>query len=396
MSKTQIKSSRKKKIRHLISMMNKQNERMMPAAPPLIESIDLVITDEELDYLLRMGVDLYTREQAASLTDMPREQFHDLFESLLARGFVRKTIQSGKSLYTLNALLVGWFEAQSLYLEGKPEEREFHRKSLVGEYLDFWKRFNIFPLRNLQNAVFQKNPKPSQSVGIVPQGPEKKTRIIPVNRKVEHTDTRIYHTETLVDLIEAYGEKNQIVRLNNCMCRVSRMHQDKSCRLQLPDEMSCLTFGEDAQYWVDYGHGQVISKQEALDLIRSSRDLGAIHSVFHERDDANLPQVGICICCWDCCGLLSGYNSGATALSYKCYYSAKVVGESKCTGCGICEKYCPTTAARVIDKTVVIDPRKCIGCGQCVHQCPQETVIELIPNERDLVLPLLKQSERRL
>jgi len=58
-----------------------------------------------------------------------------------------------------------------------------------------------------------------------------------------------------------------------------------------------LTFGDDAQYWVDYGHGQIISKEEALALVRSARDLGAVHSVFHERDDANLPQVGICTCC---------------------------------------------------------------------------------------------------
>ena len=85
-----------------------------------------------------------------------------------------------------------------------------------------------------------------------------------MNREVKHTDTKIYPTETIFDLIEEFGSKSQIVRLNKCMCRLTRKHQDKACKFNLPDEMSCITFGEDSQYWVDYGHGQIISKEEAL------------------------------------------------------------------------------------------------------------------------------------
>jgi heterodisulfide reductase subunit A-like polyferredoxin len=112
-------------------------------------------------------------------------------------------------------------------------------------------------------------------------------------------------------------------------------------------------------------------------------------------DDADLPQIGICNCCWDCCGILRTYNAGAAPLRYKCFYIAKMADGAKCTGCKICEKYCPTAAIAVVDKKASIETRKCIGCGQCAHQCSQSAV-ELVESIRTAFLPMLKKSEARL
>jgi dihydroorotate dehydrogenase subfamily 1 len=43
---------------------------------------------------------------------------------------------------------------------------------------------------------------------------------------------------------------------------------------------------------------------------------------------------------------------------------------SKCTGCGLCEKYCVYGAAKIIGKKAKIDPGRCYGCGLCVSVCP--------------------------
>ena len=43
---------------------------------------------------------------------------------------------------------------------------------------------------------------------------------------------------------------------------------------------------------------------------------------------------------------------------------------SKCTGCGLCEKYCVYGAARMVGKKAKIDLGKCYGCGLCVSVCP--------------------------
>ena len=138
-----------------------------------------------------------------------------------------------------------------------------------------------------------------------------------------------------------------------------------------------------------------ISKEEAFDIIQKARDCGAVHTVFHEMDDTKLPQIGMCNCCWDCCGIFRSYNMGVTPLRYSCYYMAKIADNSKCTGCGKCEKYCPTAAIKVVEKKVVLDTKKCIGCGQCVHQCAR-FVVELVEDKRTAFLPMLKKSEARI
>ena len=82
-------------------------------------------------------------------------------------------------------------------------------------------------------------------------------------------------------------------------------------------------------------------------------------------------------------------------MRYSCYYLAKITDNSKCTGCGKCEKYCPTAAIKVVEKKVELDSKKCIGCGQCVHQCSR-FVVELIENKRTAFLPMLKKSDARI
>ena len=43
---------------------------------------------------------------------------------------------------------------------------------------------------------------------------------------------------------------------------------------------------------------------------------------------------------------------------------------SRCTGCTMCLKRCPTEAIRIKDGHAVIDPDRCIDCGVCIRYCP--------------------------
>jgi len=49
---------------------------------------------------------------------------------------------------------------------------------------------------------------------------------------------------------------------------------------------------------------------------------------------------------------------------------APIVYEQKCTGCGECEKICPTKAIRIENHKSVINGLKCIGCASCIAVCP--------------------------
>lgn len=46
-----------------------------------------------------------------------------------------------------------------------------------------------------------------------------------------------------------------------------------------------------------------------------------------------------------------------------------VVYESKCTGCGLCEKICPSGAIQIVNNKSVINGLKCIGCASCIAVC---------------------------
>ena len=134
---------------------------------------------------------------------------------------------------------------------------------------------------------------------------------------------------------------------------------------------------------------------EAFETLENVRKKGAMHTVIHEKDDTNLPVVAVCNCCWDCCGILRPYNMGALALKYKRHFVARVIDSAECKGCSVCQHFCPTTAASVHDKKAAINPDKCIGCGLCAYHCKQNN-IELIPDSRQVFLPLLKKSEIRI
>jgi ferredoxin len=394
MSSTLIPPARKKKIKTLLSLMNKQNRRLIPIAPPLVEMMDLVTTDDELDYLLKMGTGLYRHEQATAASSMPTDQFQSFFDTMKRKGLIHIEVDDqGKEEYRLNAIAVGWYEVMMHYLVGKPQERAFSEK--WNEYFKFFQKFNFFPLRNVQNLVLRNLIKPNQDTALMDpemKGPSKR-KTIPINVSVSSSGTSVYPTFRINEIIEEQGDNNAIYAFP-CVCRHGKKILDSSCNFDFPRE-SCIAFGNPAKAWASWGYGRNISKVEAINILKDVRNIGAVHSVIHEKDDPALPVVAICNCCWDCCGVLKPYNMGAMPLKYNASYTARITEDGVCKGCGICEKYCPTTAITLRDEKVSLDSDKCIGCGQCAYQCTQNN-IELYPNERMVFLPILKKYEARI
>ena len=145
MVQTKIPPARKKKIKKLLSMMNKQNKRFLLIVQPLVEMMDLVVTDVELDYLLKMGAGLYDYNQAEEIGNMSGGQFKTFFETVKRKGLVHIEFDpAGKEKYRLNAIAVGWYEAMMHYIVGKPEEKAFSEK--WNEFLNFFRKFNFNPL----------------------------------------------------------------------------------------------------------------------------------------------------------------------------------------------------------------------------------------------------------
>ncbi len=393
MTQRPIAPSRKKRIKRLLSLMNKQNLRLIPVAPPLVEMMDLVIEDEELDFLLKMGTKTYDLERALALSGIAADRFQPFFDRLQRKGYVHiGRDRDGSPAYRLAAIAVGWYETMMHYSVGKPYEKEFSEK--WSAFFKFFQKFNVFPLRNIQNVVMPKILTPSQDTALMqPETRGRKGRInLPVNAKLSH-DTKVYPSFLVDDLVDEYGKKDSIY-IFPCVCRHGNQVIGSACDFDIPRE-SCMAFGTMAAAWESWGYGRHISREEARDILSEVREEGAIHSVIHEKEDGNLPVQAICNCCWDCCGILKPYNMGAIAIMYNASFSAQAKDDAECKTCGNCVRFCPTTAMRLENKSLQFNPNLCIGCGQCALQCPRNN-IEMYPDERTVYLPLLKKSEARV
>lgn len=65
------------------------------------------------------------------------------------------------------------------------------------------------------------------------------------------------------------------------------------------------------------------------------------------------------------------------------YHSVKIE-ESKCIGCVVCMKACPTKAIRVREKKAKVIAERCIDCGECYRVCPYNAITPLTTKTSDI------------
>jgi ferredoxin len=389
--KGKMPKQREKNLRSLARLMNKQNITNIPVTRELLDCFDVAVTPEENEFLFKIGTEPLTYEEISEFSELPDESFRPFLEKICRKGLIwTRYTEKGEERFILASILVGWFEMFLSDGSEAPEKKEFARR--VDNLFKSWGKFNVFPARNLWN--YQTDKSRAHRRVVVPQEiKEKKKVILDVQQPIKNSDTKIYPSHTVYELVERYGEAHKIAVVH-CFCRQWRKFLGESCRFDQPHE-SCIVLGDFTKYVVKYGIGRFISKEEALKIIAEVRKKGAVHQVFHEKEDLRLSEIAICNCCWDCCGIIGSYSRGLLPIRVKSYYQAQIIDGPSCTGCGTCVKYCPTRAVSVVNKKSKIDGERCIGCGQCELQCT-ENVIELVYEERDVTLPLLKKSERRI
>ena len=52
-------------------------------------------------------------------------------------------------------------------------------------------------------------------------------------------------------------------------------------------------------------------------------------------------------------------------------YFLPVIDQDKCSGCGICELFCPDSSIEIKEKRYTINLYYCKGCGICAKECPR-------------------------
>lgn len=382
-----IPVEREKKLRKLAEMMNTRHRMPFPINKPLLDCFDIAIAPEELDFLLAVGTEPLSRSKAATLSGLPEDQFEIFFDRLLKKGLIWPQIGTD-GVYRLPGIMLGWFETFLSDGRETPDKSEFARR--LDRLFRSLGKMNVFPLRNLINKKAA-SLKPQRDIAAIRPLDAPATRTISVNQTIPAGPVKIFPAQTVNELIENNADDIAVI---HCFCRQYHKLIGEPCRFEHPPE-SCIVIGKFSRHMVNHGGGRKLSKDEALSLIHELQQKGAVHQVFHEKEDLGQPEIAICNCCWDCCGVLGSYNRAIIPLHLKSYFEARIPDPSLCNGCAVCENYCPVQAVSIENGKSEISGRKCIGCGQCELHC-SEHAITLHPNERFVMLPLQKRSEARI
>ena len=196
-------------------------------------------------------------------------------------------------------------------------------------------------------------------------------RVVSIEEEVPRgTDVEPY--ERLTKLLESAASWG----VAECICKKEKGMLGERC--EYPIEV-CLGMSPLEDYFEDFFWGRAISKEEALDVLKKSEDVGLIHLTANTKEG----NIYICNCCGCCCGMLRGIIEldNLDAVAHSNYVA--VVDEDICSSCGDCLDRCHVEAI-TIDETAIVNER-CIGCGLCITKCPVEA-IKLVKREEGDIL----------
>jgi electron transport complex protein RnfB len=204
-------------------------------------------------------------------------------------------------------------------------------------------------------------------------------RVVPVRESVE-TDISIAPFESAAGIVE----RASAWAVTDCICRKQTALVGRPC--PHPVE-ACMIFSSTPGAFHGRQGTRELTKQEALDLLRSLAEAGLVHSVANTREG----NWYICNCCTCSCGILRGMAEGgmASVIAHSGFVCR--VDETACSACGLCAERCPFDAISV-NGAAHIDLVRCAGCGVCTVACPT-SALTLIRREISEIEPLPADEE---
>ncbi|MHA1291678.1 MAG: 4Fe-4S binding protein [Promethearchaeota archaeon] len=370
------------KIKKAARIIIKAGMLPFPITDTLIEIMELLYTEEELDFIIKS----YRRKASQTIEElkksskMSEEEILKNVQSLASKGAMfNQPSSTGIKVYRLLPLImVGIFEYTFMK---KVEYTEKEKKiAKLFEKLFEEVRDTIQDKYDTMMPLFKQIPPVDRTVPIL-KNVDGKDIVIEINEEIETAEEQIVPSQKVEDIINKFDD----IAVAHCFCRQHQKLLGHNC-IQNPPEECCFTFGKSARFVVDNGFGRMISKEEAVDILKRCDDAGLVHKAYHPHGNINRDETSLCNCCKDCCGTFDLWKSGATPMVNATNFLAKTNLEL-CVGCGTCVEKCPVDAIALNDNNKAIRNEDwCIGCGICARFCP-ENAITLIEGKRKVFVP---------
>ncbi len=340
----------------------------LPVTDTLVKLLKYFISEDELDFILSFREKKsQTMEQLKESSGLSEEEIHEKVKGLASRGVIfNQPNRKGVMVYRLLPLLnVGTFEYTFM---GKVEHNE-RNKQISSLFDQLFDEMNEAISQNYDSIAssLESAPPVDRTVPITENTSTGERIKIVVDEAVEESADRILPTSEVTGLIEKFDD----IAVGHCFCRHHKDLSGEPCR-QTDLRETCFTFGKSARYTSEQGFARMVSKEEAMDILKKAEADGLVHKAFHPNFDISKEETSVCNCCKCCCG--NSPENMFVPISNATNFLA-VIDPELCTGCGTCVEYCHTGAAYLGDDGIADrDESLCIGCGVCASLCPENAI----------------------
>ncbi|MFX1302045.1 MAG: ATP-binding protein [Promethearchaeota archaeon] len=354
-----------------------------PINDTMLKILKKLITEEELDLILAFKRNSsQTIEQLKQRSKISEEQIQKHAKSLAKKGIIfNQPSSTGIMVYRLMPLLmIGIFEYTFMKkINFTEKEREIAK--LFTQLFQEYSGFIQDNYDTIVPAIFENSRPYDRTVSILDKTISGEEILISINEEIEVPEEKVIPTQEVEAIIQKFDD----IAVGYCFCRHHQDLLENPCKTTSLRE-TCFTFGKSARYTSEQGFARMISKDEALQILRKSEESGLVHKAFHSNSDITKIETSICNCCKCCCGTLEWWRIGMTSLiNWTNYLSC--IDSGLCIGCGTCVEKCPVDAIKLNDDNIAeVNTKYCIGCGICAHFC-SENAISLLEGMRKVYIP---------
>ena len=348
----------------------------IPVNDTLIKILKYFIMEDELDFITAFSdKKSQTMEQLKQSSGLSEEEINNKVKNLSRRGVIFNQPNSkGLMVFRLLPLVnVGTFEYTFM---GKIEKNERNKEiSLLFDKL--FAELEQMVQTNYDALIphLSTLPPVDRTVPIFDNKPKNEKIKIVIDQEISAAADKIVPTKKVEELIQKFDE----IAVGHCFCRHHKDMSGTPCK-QTNERENCFTFGKSARFTSEQGFSRMISKDEALVILKKAEDAGLVHKAYHPNFDTSKDETSICNCCRCCCA--NGVDNMIIPIANATNFLS-VVNTDLCIGCGTCVKHCHTYAAYLTDdKKAGRKVELCIGCGVCAHLCPQNAISMIEGKER--------------
>ncbi|MBI4830263.1 MAG: 4Fe-4S binding protein [Candidatus Lindowbacteria bacterium] len=310
----------------------------LPSGFPATESgveiriLKNVFTAEEAEMALKMRPMPETVKAVAERLGKPVPEMQKILDHMVKRGQIATAQVGGQQVFVLLPFVIGIYEMQLNRMDK--------------EFVDLFEEYLPHLMKTLGGF------KPALG------------RVVPVSTEIKQ-DLHVHRYEDIRRMIE----EAKSFQVTDCICRKTLVLEGKPCGHTL--EVCMFFSNEENAFKEEYLRGRVISKEEALKIMKAAEEEGLVHCTYNIENG----QIFVCNCCSCACVGLRGIKNFKTPYMFaKSNFTASIDADN-CSACGVCaNERCQMDAIVEENGGYRVLAERCIGCGVCVPTCPTEAI----------------------